>query len=261
MDIPKRPDIAANYLQRKILERKSFALSVVSWIVVILLVWQFLIPQIQLSLTAYTSMDSARKNLISLQDKLTFIQSFQSDAFATQRERVDSILPSYKPFLPLMNTLQQLSVEQNVALTGIELNPGNIATDAATVIATARAENGLATLPVKLTVFGDLGNVNAYLDSLNRAIPILEISEISLNPRSNKTAESSENVEVGTAYEGQISVISYYAPITAQSVLAQKLPVLSNVELTFLKTLDQFMVLNLDMTPRMDLNKTNLFTY
>lgn len=257
MDIPKNPVIAVSYLWRKFMSRKYLAMSVLSWGVAALLIVFYLLPQISSTLEASQSLETSRQQLRTLQDKLDFIQTFQGDTFRSQENRVNTILPSYKPLLPLLNSLGQLSASQNVALTGIELNPGSISTASAeSQQAAQRAAGGLAMLPVKLNVRGGIDNVNAFLNSLNTVTPVLELSDISLNPVSG-------GVEVLTpsAYEGGIGLVSYYAPIASvKTSVSQKLPTLSNADLDLIQELEQYTIYASLIVPLTNV-KENLFEY
>lgn len=254
INIPTNPEIASSYFLRKVKARKFLTLSVLAWLIMILLVVLYLVPQITKTVEAYQTLDKSRQELQRLQDKLSFIQTFQGNAFRAQERQIASILPSTKPLLPLLNTLGQLSQSQQVTLTNIELSPGSLSTATAEF---SRSTGELQKLPVQISVSGDISRINAFLNALNTATPILEMSDISLSPVGNSVQVSTSSAQ----YNGNIGLVAYYAPITVKTVVTQKLPTLSLSDETFIKDLQQFVIYPSTLMPTIGQEKEDLFAF
>lgn len=254
LNLPNNPTIAFGFVARKLLARKPLVVSIFCWIVAALLTVLFLVPQIGKTVEAYRTLDASKRELATLQEKINFIKTFQGDAYKKQEALVESVLPSTKPLLPLLNSLGQLSLSQQVSLVGIELSPGSISTDAAQVV---RSGKELEKLPVKLAVRGDIVHMNSFLDALNTTTPILEMSDISLNP----TGSSNNASASGGLYDGEIGLISYYAPLTVKVITDQDLPTLSASDQSFIKELEQFIVYKSTLQPITTENKVDLFAF
>lgn len=216
--------------------RRYLVLSVVSWLIMVLLLVLVVIPRIQMVLTLRSSSNASKLALEKLQDKATFLESFKNSEFDTLNSKVQRILPSNKPFLQMLATLEQLSSEQGVYFAGLDVNPGVIATESA-AIAAKDAKDGISTLGLELTIFGSSTQISGFMDKIPSIAPALDVKTFSSTVRTGNLATQATTGGAEAIYEANISLASLFAPIVGAASITQSLPTLTKDEIEYTKTI------------------------
>lgn len=210
--------------------RRYLILSVVSWIVIFVLSLSVVLPRIQNILEIRDKNDGLQKNLAALQDKITFLESFKSAEFSSQNEKMQRILPTTKPFLQMLSTLEQLSVQESVLFAGLDINPGVIASESAAP--SDKGSDTIAHLDLQLKILGSAANINSFMDKLNTVTPAVDIQSYSTSTQKQGVGAL---VAADQIYEADIKLRLLYAPIAAAKT-GQPLPTLSAEETEYAKT-------------------------
>lgn len=227
-------------LKRALHERRYLVAAVGSWVVMAVLIALLVIPQVRAALDTKNQLDSKKETLSKLENKMQFLQNFKQDEFVKLSVSVARVLPSSKPFLPLLFSLEQLSQNQQVVFTGLTISPGDIGTDSAKLTTTG----GLQQIPFDIQILGTSTNINGFLDKLNSVAPALDVQTFSLTPKKSggktATAPSAPGTPEGQTedlYEAKIKVMVLYAPTGKVTVdTTQPLPKLSADEEDYLQT-------------------------
>jgi Tfp pilus assembly protein PilO len=151
-------------------------------------------PQLQSALASWDKIQTEQKLLSELKKKDAGLREFSSGFNQTQVDQVEKALPSKKPLLELLTTLNQVASNTNVVFTGIELSPGSIATNSAQIPkdqpktkskAKARASTPSTqeydTMRIELSVEGKLSQLNAFFAQVEKMAPVTTISSLQLS--------------------------------------------------------------------------------
>lgn len=212
--------------------RRFLISSVVSWGIIAVLLVVVVIPRIQGAFRLRDQNASAQQSLDALQEKARFLESFKNKEFNQLNDRVQRILPSQKPFLQMLSTLEQLSREQSIFFAGLDVNPGIIASASAAPVAVENARDVISRLDLKLKIFGSNQQISNFMDKINLVAPALEVTTFtsSLQQGSFVLQEASPSA----IYVAEINLSSLYAPIGVSSSTSN-LPALSKEENEYAK--------------------------
>lgn len=239
------PDMS---LRQFVRQRRYFLAAALSWVIMVMLTFSVLVPQLQEITYVRERHDTETKALAQLRNKVQFLASFDVDAFKKQNERMNTVLPSSKPFLPLLFSLKQLAQEKDVIFSGLEWSIGLVASDSAEPKADAQVApkgkqaqeagntESLAKMSLELKVLGTTEKLNGYFDAMTRITPVVEIDDVALAPKFQ--------IQVGL-YEASLKLSSFYAPLTSlRSVVLgdRPLPQLSEKEKGYVQRLTEYTV-------------------
>lgn len=112
-----------------------------------------------------------KKKLARLTDKAEKLEAI--DEFEIQRrvKLVEEVFPSQKPVLNLLNSLEQLSGEEEVIFGGIELKPGEIE---------ETVKETMQDFEISFSVEGNLANISSFISNLEKTPPLMKIETINL---------------------------------------------------------------------------------
>lgn len=238
-------------LKQFVRQRRFFLIAALSWVAMLMLTFSVIIPQFQEISYVRDRLDTEQRTLTQLNNKLQFLTSFDQEGFQEQNGRLNIILPSTKPFLPLLHSLKQLAADQGVIFSGLEWSVGLVASDSAEPVAeqapgaTARqragtqvagAEEGLSKMDLELKVLGTTDRLNSYFDVITKMAPVVEIETVSLSPKFQ--------VQEGI-YEAAIKLSAFYAPLLSLrgAVVGDRpLPRLTTEETEYVNTLAEYRV-------------------
>lgn len=237
--------------------RTSMAYAIAGVVAALVVILAGIIPQIQGTIELVQQLETEKPKLESLKQKLVELDQIQFTPEYSQISIVNTALPSKKPLLELLMSLQSIAASNQVLVTELQLNPGDIATSSATAqmgaatgttITTAPtptpapagatgtgANSGLAvgSLTLGMTVKGTQAQVQSFLTMLEKATPFTTITQLSverIKDTNGQTNTMEARVKTDTSFFTQ--------PITA--ALEAPLPQLSDEERQVLSSISAF---------------------
>jgi hypothetical protein len=243
--------------------RRFLTLSVAIGLVACLVVILGIIPQIQAMLEVQNQTAVESRKLAALEQKARQLEQILTPELLGQIDTVNVLLPSRKPLLELLASLNQVSNQTQVSVTGIELSPGSIATDSSTPAGSAapsskqnrgKSSSASNSLTVKLLVEGQLSQLNQFFNSMESTAPLVTITSLSLSPQ-NKIALSSDVVpglfeDPGSQrYEAALEISAAYFTQSIAAAIDSALPTLSQSQQEIIQELASFTVKPLQDQP------------
>jgi chorismate mutase len=219
--------------------RKPLGMAIGLVLVIISLVIFFIIPQFQETLELNSELQKEKPNLEKLQQKLVELDNIQFDPEFSQKEIVDAALPSRKPILELLTSLNTIAQNDAVSITEFSLNPGLVATSEAEVVAEAKKKvrsDGVDTIKVEMIVNGTFENVNRFLINLEKISPFTTIIQLSLSSKESADDFTSQANDM----QAKIITESYFFTQSVSAAVEAPLPVLNTLEQNVLSELADF---------------------
>jgi len=253
--------------------------ALLSFAVVGLLAVFFLRPRILSFFALQTELAASEQSRGKLQNKLDFIESFNTADFHSSRTVVDTVLPSTKPFLSLFYSLEKLANDNSVLLVGISAKPGEVATDEAEAAEGVASSKTLRRFPLEIKVRGTSTQLQVFFDSLHTVAPALDVRSVSLNSQpvrdlvlpdgnSQGTAEDQtagdQEVPQGEQYLATVTLDSLYAPLAVKISDDDVLTPVTSDEEAFVSALSEYKTYSIEdsaIGQDTQVGKTNLFTY
>lgn len=214
--------------------RRYLVYSIVSILVALVLFVVFLIPRVEVLLGAQEILETKQRERAKLAEKVDLLDGFNTTVFRTENSRVNQILPSGKPFFQLLFGLQQLTSEQGVALSGLEISPGALSTESGTIQETASGadRSGVQSINFDVILLGESQKIRQTIDRFSLLAPVLDVESFTVNPKGQGQS--------APLFEAKVKVRALYAPIRV-SVGRGTLPRrLTPEEDRFLTELDKF---------------------
>lgn len=195
------------------LKRHTYlTVAVASWGVMGILTLGVLIPQINLISDHNQKLTIEEKKLSDLQTRSTFLTSLNSQELTDEASVLQKVLPSQKPVMPLISSIEKLASDANVSLQSFELTPGVVATEGATpslqtMLPVKGIVEGVGPLPLKMEVQGGFAQMNTFFKTLDVLIPLINVRTIEFTVLSqNRSA-----LDPTTRYKATIELDSLYA--------------------------------------------------
>jgi Tfp pilus assembly protein PilO len=231
--------------ERIIYGRRFLLISIVLALLAMSLVFFAIMPQFQLIFDTQTTLQSQRKALTVLQNKVSSLGELPALQAFEKSKQVDLALPSKKPLLQLIASTNAVAQESGVKITNIELSPGKISTGSARVgavvgpnarsIETKQGDNDILTIEIEIK--GTLGQINQFVDQLERVTPIIDITQIQLERAVNVPSVSASPSE---EFHADMTLTTYYFTKALVVGVDTPLPEIGKAEQDFLTQLDTF---------------------
>jgi len=251
----KKPETISELIDSLHLQRIYF-LPLIIGAVILLLVVLVVRPQVDSIRSLRQQVETEKSRLKLLKEKASLLEGTSADELTKDVELVESVLPSEKPAVQVINTVSQLAAKGEVVFSGVDLSPGLLSTESAEVKNTkSKASAGEAQfLKAGFTVSGDKAKIFSFLDQLERATPVMKIEGLSLSLLEGLGLES-----VMTA---TVNVSVFYQPTTVKlGKLESSLPLLTPVETETLEELASFQFFPKFKGLPDNLGKDNLFSF
>lgn len=218
-----------------LVNRKELLFAVGLAVASVLIVLLAAIPQFREIMSLRSQIAKDTQKLEKLQRKLAQLEEISFNPDYQQREVVFDALPSRKPLLEVLNSLVVVVRDTGVKVDQLELNPGSIATDSATVQAkSARSKNSLANdLGLDIVVSGSFDNMQQFFAQVEQMSPFTTISQLAL---------SDSRTEIGGTprIRAQLTMDTYYYTQTIAQTLEADLPTIGDQEREVLAELASF---------------------
>jgi len=207
--------------------RRYLVLAVAAGVIAVALFLVATIGQVQavIDLIAEQSQETAK--LKSLEGKVVQLQAVTTPTIASQSELVNLLLPSQKPLLELLNTLNTVSTSAQISLDSFELSPGELSSQSAQVAEVPNV-SGTGVLSVEFIASGTLGQLNQFMSTLEQTTPLITITELSLRSGLEQKAKIKTLEELlAEPYRAQLTIESAYFTQTVDAALDTQLPTIS----------------------------------
>lgn len=220
----------------------TLALAVVS----IALLIGLLIPKINTTIASREKLEAEKPKLERLKRKLTEVENISFTPEFKDTKVVEDALPSKKPLLEFLTSLNTISVANNVKIESFGLNPGLIASSSATGNSNGKngggnaggkdnAESGTDILMSEMVLIGDFANIQKFLIDIEKISPFTKINTLSIAPK-NRNQDFDNNVEI----QALLSTKTYFFTQSIKASVEAPLPKITEKELDVLQELATF---------------------
>lgn len=193
-------------------------------------------PQIQESLALNTKYSKQAPTLTKLKSKLVELQSIDSTEEYSQASIVNSALPSRKPLLEFLTSLNTIAVKNNISVTNFELTPGNISTDSAdTTTSKSKVNTDVDSMELDLEIEGSFDELQQFLLDIERISPFTTITQLSLGQ-----GASAADRGTNKAIRAKLSTSTYFFTQSIKAPVDAPLPELTALDRNVLTALSQF---------------------
>lgn len=216
--------------------RKILVLAVMLGLVGLILVSSVIVPQFQQTMDLYKDMQREEPKLEKLQQKLAALEQVQFSPEYAQIEVVEEALPSKKPLLELMVSLNSVSQETGVVVTDFQLSPGLVASDSTQVASKAAYDQ----LKLDLNVEGTFDQIQDFLLRVEQASPFSTITLMNIGNQIN--TNSAEFIAEGedAVFQAELQTETYFFTQPIEARVEAPLPTLAQKELDVLAALAAF---------------------
>jgi hypothetical protein len=239
-------DVHLDYFLRA---RRYLALTVALVVVIAGLAAFLLLQEVPQVIDLWGRLQTEQKNSTALQQKAAALQSSAAIDQIDNYHKIDTLLPSKKPLLQLLNNIGVAAKSAQVALSQIQTSPGRIATGSAqlqsdvsalTVSTPTSKVNGMDVLDIGVTVDGTLPQINAFVKNIENITPISDITQFQLTQTRGSQQTSQGLIQNVNGYEAKIRVTSYYFTQPISVMIDASLPEVTPSEQQFLNQINAF---------------------
>ncbi len=222
-----------------LVNRKNMGLAILLGLVAFFLVFLAIIPQFNKFLELTREFKLEKPKLEQLNKKLLGLENISFTPEFAQANVVEQALPSKKPLLEFLASLNAIATQDQVQIENFSLNPGVISSNSAELHEEYKKKNnksGVDTLDVSMNVVGSFKNIQEFLIDLEKISPFTTINTLSLNSRKRGDDFNSKESDM----QADLTTKSYFFTQTVASAVTAPLPVLNTREQEVLKELATF---------------------
>lgn len=241
-ELKKKKQFNFQYL---LLTRRNLVIAIALAAVSILIAVLFLIPNLQKVQSISADIKREKAKLTSLNNKNNILQNVQSTKLYEKKDKIQVILPSLKPVLPLLNEIERISTENSIIVSEFGIIPGEISTQSAEAKAPPKAVNqnpNLDSIETKLVVIGKIENINNFLKAINKITPMTETTELGLKGVNRQDLVQDNKLSDSNVFEATLTLKSYFYIGTVQADPAQPIPDQSTYSDEDIAVLDAFQI-------------------
>ncbi|MBP9819686.1 hypothetical protein KBC79_03030 [Candidatus Woesebacteria bacterium] len=225
--------------------RQYFVATVGLGIFSVLLVLAAILPQLNASWTLFNQWQAEKPKLEKLKAKLVELQNVQFTAEYGQKQIVESALPSHKPLLELLSSLNNIAAVHQVTIDHFQINPGEIASDAASLAPNNKKKNttgpnNVDSLDLELKVSGTFEDVTNFLVTVEKVAPFTSIRSMSFGDKDKDT-----EVLANRVLEATLQTRTYFFTQSVKATIEAPLPKLTAQDQQVLGELASFSTIEL----------------
>ena len=225
--------------------RRPVLLAVAGVILALMIVVLAITPQIQEMFSIQQDISAEEKKVASLQQKILALQQAATLPIVDKSDQINDLLPSKKPLLEILTSLNTAAGDSGVSFTNIEVAPGTISTGSAEVQqpttnqrrasqAEATQKSRSSKLDLRVTVEGDLEQINQFLETIELMAPFSNVTGISLNERRKNNDDNQR------PFEAELVLTTYYFTQPIVAAVEAPLPDIQVDEEAFISEIDSF---------------------
>ncbi|NCN03725.1 MAG: hypothetical protein GW942_01465 [Candidatus Pacebacteria bacterium] len=224
--------------------RRYLVWSIFIILLSLLLTFVSLVPQISSISNLYSDLIKENKRLAQLRIKVAQLIDSDNSLVITNLNNINQALPSKKPLLELLTSLNTVGNQSQVRFNDISLTPGKISTQSGDVRESTRKSNKQTTTKVNyetlfldLTVTGTISNINQFFTEIEKIAPFTTITAMTLNETS---VDSLNKNSSDTIFEAKITITSYFFSKSISVNVDAKLPELTVSQREIIDNLQSF---------------------
>ena len=204
---------------------------------IILLVFAFY-PQVTESIALRNKYKKELPTLEKLQAKLSDLQTIDSTTEYAQADVVRAALPSKKPLLEFLTSLNSIAVANTITVKDFALSPGAIATDSAEAADSkkkSKTAESVDTLDLEIEIVGTFDQLQQFLLDIEKISPFTTITQLSLG-KGTSAADRSTDRKIGA----KLSTSTYFFTQSIKATVDAPLPKLTATDRNVLAALSDF---------------------
>lgn len=222
--------------------RRYLALTIAFSAATLAILFLAIYPQIGTLTATQRKLKSEQAVVEKLRRKSIELEQIKTLPEFAQADVVNEVLPSHKPVLELLTSLNNAAVTSQVVISDFTISPGEIATDSTKAqIKTKKSSGNFDVLKLDLSVSGPLGNVEKFMTLIERISPITTITNLSLSRRI-AGSEEAEEVEA----KADLSLSTYFFTQSIKAAIESPLPQIGTKEQNIFQTVQEFLPSNLE---------------
>lgn len=160
----------------KIAKYRFLTLPPLVGLIILILTLTLLLPKISQILETRQSLTQEKIRLSKLTQKVADLEGLDEVELSAKASLMLSSLPAEKDVPRILATLKDLGSQTGVTLESIKVAPGELST-----ISAQPETKGPPVLSFKASVRGIMEGMKSFLDQVESAIPIMQITEVSLD--------------------------------------------------------------------------------
>jgi Tfp pilus assembly protein PilO len=203
----------------------------------VLLVVLGIIPQLNASLDLRSQVAKEEKVVTALERKARELEQLPTSNLFVQADQINRALPSQKPLLHLLTSLNAVGTQAGVIFEEINLSPGIISTDSAQPAArtSTRSKGAYQELMIDLKVRGSLAQINTFIEQAERMTPVSSLTSLTLQQLNTQTASA-----IGPQFDAELTVTTYYFTQPINATIEAVLPRISAEEEKVVAQIENF---------------------
>jgi Tfp pilus assembly protein PilO len=207
---------------------------------VLVLVVALLLPQGQEAYDTFNKIQREKPNTQKLMQKLASLDNIPATAEYAQIEVVDKALPSKKPVLELLTSLNTVSTNTGVVIDSFQLSPGLVATDEAN---TQRQSSGgsFEALEVDVEIAGTFKQVQDFIIQVERVSPFTTVTNMDLKGALDEEKAADDE----QLFRAVLTTETYFFTQPISVRIDAPLPIIATPEQSVLGALAAFAPINL----------------
>lgn len=230
--------------------RRYLSLAIGLFLVSGLAVFVGALPQAQKTFDLYQTWQKAQQKITQLEAKNRQLNDMLDPSLISQIQTVDQVLPSKKPLLELLTSVNQAGQANQITFVSIELTPGVIATNSATPARRGNAKGaGNNSLDISMNVEGTLSQLNQFFTTVEKSSPLTTVTELSLQPQGRQQTVGTTDTLATLSerrYRAEVTLAASYFTQSVTANLDAALPTITPAQTALLSQLDDFTIVNVD---------------
>lgn len=219
--------------------RRQLVYGVSVVLAAVIVCFAVLMPQFQEVGALNTKIAQEEPRTEQLRTKLQALESIVATAEYQQIQVVDEALPSKKPLLELLMSLNTLAQQTGVTVTKFELSPGLVASDSATLQAQLQQKTsaGFDSLRLNLEISGTFQQIQDFLLKIEQISPFSTVIKMDISGEVNSLTQTTDASKPFSA-SLQTETFFFTQPISVR--VDAPLPVIAGPQQAVLQALAAF---------------------
>ncbi len=212
--------------------------------IILILATALFIPQSKNAYDTYTKIQSEKPNTTKLTQKRNALDSLPATAEYAQIDIVDKALPSRKPVLELLTSLNTVSQNTGVSLDSFNLSPGIVASSTAALDKVNKTSGkAFDSLKVEVEISGTFKQVQDFIIQVERVSPFTTVTTMDLSG----VLDESKGADADQVFKAKLDTQTYYFTQSIAVRVDTPLPVLGTPEQSVLGALAAFAPINVPL--------------
>jgi len=213
-----------------IINRRYLLFSMAIALVSLIVIFSGITSQINNIFDLRREIKVGQEKVAVLRQKTIDLENIEAREAYKSQDLVNKILPSKKPLLELLTSLNTVASQNNVIFVDLSLSPGKIASESAEFLGEAKSSSqrkktqpkvgleGYDTLVVEVEISGLFSDVQNFFQDIEKVAPLTTITSLSLDIKSDDIIRPSDEVQA------ELVLSSYFFTQSVTANLSSSLP-------------------------------------